>query len=167
MRGFILILLLSLGLGARPLRAQDGAGPANPPAGPTVDRKSPAAARVIGIIPGAGHMYAGEAGRGFAYLGGTVGLLAAGSLLMAGACVGDVLSASADEDCGSDGLENAVTVVVLGFWGWSIYDAGLAAKRTNVRRGLSASLIVAPTRVPTSSSDSGRAAKIGLSIATR
>src|SRR5688500_7224677 len=43
--------------------------------------KSPTTARLIGIIPGAGHMYAGEVGRGFLYLGGTLGILLAGALV--------------------------------------------------------------------------------------
>ena len=164
MRRMPIVLVGAVVLGTATLHAQGIAGPAPFPARSVPEAKSPTTARVLGILPGVGHMYAGETGRGLAYLGGTFGVLLVGGLVLASDCTYQV--ATADEDC-SAGTETAVTVAVLGFYGWSIYDAGRAAHRTNARSGLRASLILAPVRSPTSPSSDGRGMKLGLSFATR
>ena len=126
--------------------------------------KSPMAARAIGIIPGAGHMYAGETRRGFMYLGGTAGVLLLGSVALATGCAGAAL---ADEDCHADQSLDVLTAVILGVWGWSIYDAGRAAHRTNAKRRLGrVSLIVAPA-IPAARPVNERSVRFGLSLETR
>ena len=165
MRRMLIVPTAALILGTATLHAQGIAGRAPLPAPSVMEAKSPTTARIIGIRPGAGHMYAGETGRGFAYLGGTVGILLVGTLVLAANCT--YVVATAEEDCGSSGLETAVTVAALGFYGWSIYDAGRAAQRTNARNGLRASLILAPVQLPRSATRDGRGVKLGISFATR
>jgi hypothetical protein len=161
----LLIVLGTLLLGTPALHAQAIAGSAPVSARSVEEAKSPTTARLIGILPGVGHMYAGETTRGFAYLGGIVGVLVVGTMLLTGECVDDLLAAK--QDCESSTLENAVTIAALGLYGWSIYDAGRAAQRTNARRGLRTSLILAPARSPVSASRDGRVVRIGMSLATR
>jgi hypothetical protein len=149
---------LALVLGATALDAQDTVRA-------TVAKdKSPTTARVIGIVPGAGHMYAGETTRGFAYMGGTLGVLALGTMMLAAECFS---SLGVEENCHSSGTETVVTAAVLGLWGWSIYDAGRAAHRTNARRRLRVSLIVAPVRSIQARARDSRAVTLGLSVAMR
>ena len=140
--------LALLAFATAPLVAQQG----------DVSAKSPTAARIMGIIPGAGHMYAGETGRGFAYLGGVVGLVVVGGAVLVADCVGDLYSSGSD-DCSSSASEDVLAVAVVGLWAWSIYDAGRAAHRTNEKNGLRTSLIIAPDRA--------RGVRVGLSFAVR
>jgi len=119
--------------------------------------KSPTTARIIGIIPGAGHMYAGETGRGWAYLGGIAGLALLGTAVVAADCVADVYTG--EETCGSSTGENVLVAAFVGLWGWSIYDAGRAAHRQNEKHGLRTSLIIAPR--------GGQGVRVGLSFAAR
>ena len=143
----LLALAVALAFSAAGLDAQVTEGAA--PAGPRPARaKSPTAARIIGVIPGAGHIYAGETGRGIAFVGGMVGVLALGGMLLAADCVGQALN---QDTC--SGESPLVTIPFFGVWAWSIVDAGRAAGRTNAERGLSASLMLVPTR---SSSVPGR-----------
>lgn len=145
MRRLLCFLLAAPLLGAVSLHAQ----------------KSPAAARVIGVIPGAGHMYAGETRRGFAYLGGIVGVLLVGTTALAADCIA---STAGNDDCGSPVLENVVAAAAIGLWGYSIYDAGRAAERTNAAHGLRTSLLVAPSRTVGSSGRGRSALKIGVRV---
>src|SRR5688572_32561849 len=69
--------------------------------------KSAIVARTLGIIPGAGHMYAGETGRGFAYLGGMVAILGIGTLGILGDCVDDATGGGS----GSDGECSSTDVI--------------------------------------------------------
>jgi hypothetical protein len=124
--------------------------------------KSPMTARVIGIVPGAGHIYAGETMRGLGYLGATAGIIVLGGTLLAAECVG-----SLGESCENSNTEDVATVAALGVWAWSIYDAGRAAHRTNAKRRLRVSLIVAPVRSTLARGADGRALDLGLSLATR
>src|SRR3982751_4883988 len=86
-RAPLLVIALAL-VGALEARGQD-----TQPASPSRE-KSATAARIIGIIPGAGHMYAGEPGRGFAYMGGTLGILLVGSVAVATDCVAEGIAGS-------------------------------------------------------------------------
>lgn len=165
----LLLPLLVLTSAAAPLHAQwtDRAPvPLSPtPSEPRGTAKSPTAARLIGIFPGAGHFYAGEPGRGLAFFGGTAGVLVVGALLIAGDCVAETLN-NVDK-CDSPVLENVATAAFLGVWGWSIYDAGLAARRTNARRGYRASAFVAPLAGNSRTPGPGRQFGIGVSIVPR
>ena len=164
MRRMLPLSLAVLVLSVSPLAAQGGKAPVSVTNQSSGSAKSPMAARVIGIIPGAGHMYAGETRRGFAYLGGIIGLGLVGGLALAADCIGDYGASS--ETCSSKTGENLLTAAILGVWGWSIYDAGRAAERTNASHGLRTALIVAPVH-SSGGGHAGRAMKIGLSFATR
>jgi hypothetical protein len=110
-------------------------------------------------------MYAGETTTGLAYMGGTIGVLVIGSMLVAVECTDDLLAL--EENCDSNGMENVVAVAALGLYGWSIYDAGRAARRTNAKHGLKGALVLEPARAPTSATRDGRVVRVGLSFATR
>ena len=125
----------------------------------TAGVKSPAAARMIGIVPGAGHIYAGETKRGLTYLGGTIGVFLLGATLWATECVGSLGEQCEESDAVSDDI---AVIATLGLWGWSIYDAGRAAHRTNAKRHVKVSLIFTPQ-----SGGHGRGAGIGLAVRTR
>jgi hypothetical protein len=129
--------------------------------------KSPSTARVIGIIPGAGHMYAGEVGRGFLYLGGTLSLVFVAALAGFADCLDNVNFLSDQTDCGGSTAETVSLVAAGGLWVWSIVDAGRAARRTNAKRAASASLILEPTRIPVARGDDHSGVRLGLRITTR
>ena len=129
--------------------------------------KSPSAARVIGIIPGAGHMYAGEVGRGFLYLGGTVSLVFVAALAGMADCLDNIAFFSEQTSCGRSTAETVSLVAAGGLWVWSIVDAGRAARRTNAKRAASASLILEPTRIPVARGDDHTGVRLGLRITLR
>ena len=162
-----LVCALLLSSGTMRAAAQDTlTTPSRPVFSPVGTPKSVTKARLIGIFPGAGHMYAGETMTGVAYLGGMFGVLLAGAFLMVGDCVGDLgeLTPPDNEgDCSStDTIGNLTTVAFVGLWGWSIYDAGRAARRSNVRRGHAASAIIAPTLIPSTHGRDRPGARIAL-----
>ena len=126
--------------------------------------KSVALARVIGIIPGAGHVYAGQWTRGLGFVGGIFGVATLTAILLVGDCVADVLSSSVD--CKSTAIENLGGAAVYGVWAWSIYDAGVTARRTNARRSGPA-LNLALSRRPTASGHDARALNLGLTFKVR
>jgi len=162
------ILFLIVGvllLSATPLSAQGPRPPIAVSKQSAGSAKSPTTARIIGILPGAGHVYAGETQRGLTIFGGLIGLGLIGGVALAVDCAGGGYGTDT-ENCGSSGAETALTIAVLGVWGWSIYDAGLAARRTNAARGLRTALIVAPHRSPRSA-QRGRAVNVGLSFTTK
>ena len=119
--------------------------------------KSPTTARIIGIIPGAGHMYAGEVGHGFAYMGGTAGLV----FLSAAAALGGCLDDGPGGTCGPTVAANVFAVGALGLWGWSIYDAGRAVKRVEARKLRRMSLIITPMQLQRENS-AHRALRLGV-----
>lgn len=166
MRRMLCVSIVVLMLVATTLSAQGGPD-STATRGRDPGAKSPTTARLIGIVPGAGHMYAGETGRGLAYLGGMAGILVIGAVLTVGDCLGSVY-ADADEACGSyDTIGTVTTVAALGLWGWTIYDAGRAARRTNASRGFRTSLIVAPVGPPSLGAARRPGVTLGLSFATR
>lgn len=128
-------------------------------------RKSPLVAEAMGIIPGLGHVYAGEGLRGVAFLGGILTIALAGGSISDAQCRDPVDEyGMSTEYCSSEALDIATAVATGGVWVWSIVDAGTTAKRTNRRRGFAAVenarlLLVADSRRP--------GVRIGLSIATR
>jgi TM2 domain-containing membrane protein YozV len=127
--------------------------------------KSPTTARVIGIIPGAGHMYAGEVGRGFLYLGGTVGLVFVAALAGVTHCLDDAIW-SDQSDCDGGTAATVGFIAAGGLWVWSIVDAGRAARRANAKRVARASLIIEPTRTPVAPGGDRTAVRLGLRIST-
>lgn len=146
----------------------------SPPASSThiAGHRSVALARTLSIVPGLGHAYAGEELRGVAVLGGVVGLAA---VTVAGAFASCPLVDFAEDasSCGGDGSAVLVTlggVATYGLWGWSIYDAGAAARRTNDRlskRANSSSLSVGLGRRPTASGHDARVLNVGLRLKVR
>jgi hypothetical protein len=150
-------VLTLLTLAAPSVAAQDSARVATP------GDKSPTTARVVAIVPGAGHMYAGETGRGLAYMGGMLAVLALGTVAMAGECYGDLLGGQ--QTCQSSNTGDVAVAAVFALWGWSIYDAGRAAHRTNAkRRPLRVSLIVAPASWTSGRPRDRYGVKVGLSL---
>lgn len=122
--------------------------------------KSPAVARLLGIVPGAGHMYAGEVGLGFLYLGGTVGVFVVGGIFTLSA-------AFSDQSHSRAAAVGWGTVIATGaLWTWSIVDAGRAARRTNAKRAARTSLILEPTRMPVANGVDRTAVRLGLQIST-
>ena len=80
-------------------------------------RRSPLVAGFLGVLPGVGHMYAGETGRGLAVGGVWLG----SGLVMFG---------------GADRAVTSVAAVVnIATYVFSIADAALAAERFNARHG--------------------------------
>ena len=129
-----------------------------------VPGKSVALARVIGIIPGAGHVYAGRWTRGLGFVGGMFGVATLTGLLLVGDCLADALSSSGD--CKSTAIENLGVAAFYGVWAWSIYDAGVTARRTNARRS-GPSLNLALSKRPTASGHDTRALNLGLTFKVR
>jgi hypothetical protein len=113
------------------------------------EAKSVTTARVLGIIPGAGHFYAGETGRGFAFIAGVLlpGMIA--GLGAAAECIGEEVAGKGCEPSSQSSL-TVTDVATYAVWGWSIFDAGRAAQRTNAKRGVPVSLSVMPTRTANS-----------------
>jgi hypothetical protein len=147
--------LLLVSVWASPLTAQDTTGvtrdsaaqPADPP------YRNPKRALILGsLIPGAGHIYAGEYLRGIANYEGTVSAFGLGAMtIIMAPC-----SFSLDKPtrCGTRPhlvpLLLGVGVVGIGIWEWisSARDAAHAAERANARhlrhRSTATSIIEAP-----------------------
>ncbi|MFN2565100.1 MAG: hypothetical protein ABR499_08850 [Gemmatimonadaceae bacterium] len=146
--------LLALSLAATSLSAQDTVRA-------SAGGKSPTVARVIGIVPGAGHVYAGEPLRGLAHFGTTAGIFMLAGLMLASDCIGA-------ENCGESSAPALMMVAGFGYWGWTIYDAGRAVERTSGRfRPLRMSLIAAPVGSRFGDGTQGRGVKVGLAVDRR
>lgn len=134
---------------------------AHPVAAPT-HAKSATTARLLGIVPGVGHMYAGEPWHGVLYLGGVAALTTLAAGIAVTQCLDDAL-ATGNCGSGSNTASNAVAIGALGLWGWSIYDAGRAARRTNARSiAKQTSLIVAPGKSVGRGESVGRTLRLGI-----
>ena len=115
----VLLLILLSGLIALPTRAQEQQQRPRPL------QKDPSAATVFAIVlPGGGHIYAGETTKGLVMLGTATAAPVAGSLL---------------------GRESTVprwtgSLVAIGIWIYSLVDAAPAARRANARNGYAVSV---------------------------
>jgi hypothetical protein len=98
-------------------------------------RKNPTTARVLGIIPGVGHFYAGEQGRGALLLGSGMTLSVLGSALETKECLDGPGAAECNADMHT-ALEVLLTAATIGVIGLSIWDAGRAAERANSRASM-------------------------------
>ena len=165
------VAVLALAIVARPLAAQrvdslpapaTRVDSAPAPAPSTAGMKRPGVARALASIPGGGPVYAGAPTRGLAFVGGMAGVLALGTVMIAGQCVAQLGNDDPNQSdrCGTPLLVNSVVVAFYGVWGWSIYDAGRTAQRTNARRRRQASLILAPGARP-------RGVRFGIRIGAR
>ena len=123
--------------------------------------KDPAVARLIGIIPGAGHMYAGEVGTGFLYFSGTLGIVAAGGYIT-------VSLAFSDQNNHREAawVGWGTIIAASGLWVWSIVDAGRAARRTNAKLARRTSLILEPAAIPVANGGDRAAVRLGVKIST-
>lgn len=100
--------------------------------------RDPVSARVLGsILPGAGHVYAGEYWNGIRYYYGTVSMLGAGAMVyIIDKCTFTFLD---DKPCKSppawrhQAAGVAIMAVGVGVWVHSAIDAGHAAERANER----------------------------------
>lgn len=127
----------------------------------SVSVKDPTTARLLGIVPGAGHMYAGEIGPGLLYMGGTAVVGVMGFWVVFADCFNFV-----NDPCDHPWLPYAWVGTTLGVWGWSIYDAGHAAQRTNARRGLHVATFVTPAMMTSADARRVPAVRLGLTITT-
>jgi hypothetical protein len=123
--------------------------------------KDPAVARLIGIIPGAGHMYAGEVATGFLYFSGTLGIFVTGGYITLSMAFSDQNNQPEVAWVGWGTI-----IATGGLWVWSIVDAGRAARRTNAKRARSTSLILEPTAIPAANGGDRAAVRLGVKIST-
>jgi hypothetical protein len=128
--------------------------------------RSPHRALVLGsLIPGAGHIYAGEYVRGFLRYEATVGSLGLGTLLFIyDRCMLTFLNAEPCESGPAWPHQLAgIAVVGVGIWSWisSARDAPRAAERANERHRLR-SRTVTPIIDPFAGPEGG--AKVGVSV---
>jgi hypothetical protein len=163
----VIVVCLALLLG-RPLVAQDSAQTtpdSTLPKSPGLYR-NPHRARVLGaLIPGAGHIYAGEYLSGILAYEGTVGGIGAGVLVFTvNRCTFSFLSMTRC-DPGPEWPHQAlgVAIVGLGIWEWvsSARDAAHAAERANARhdgRSAAVSPFIAPF------SGAANASEVGVSL---
>ena len=121
--------------------------------------KDPAVARLLGIIPGAGHMYAGEVGRGLLYFAGTLGIFATGGYITMSLAFTDQNTHRAAAIAGWSTI-----IATGGLWVWSIVDAGRAARRTNAKLARRTSLLFEPTRVPMANGGDRAAVRLGVRL---
>ena len=107
----------------------------------TVGYKDPKTATSWGyLLPGAGHLYAGEGGKGLLLMVGSVGALAAGTIMTINSGDEDA-EVGYDYDFSKGATDWTPSYIGLGVyavgWIYSVVDAGKAAERTNRKRGLS------------------------------
>lgn len=122
-------------------------------------RKNPTTARWLGIMPGMGHVYAGEGGRGALLAGSFVAVAIASSAIEASKCPSYTGGAS----CNADSRTAFAVLAGGALWGviiFSVWDAGRAAHRTNKRNGVLGSLSVART----AGIDGGAVYRVGLRL---
>lgn len=110
------------------------------------DFRDPSVARTMGLVlPGGGHMYAGEEAVGLALLAasgaGFIGGYALSQQTRDFACDEEGFRCEQTTDYTWLGIGSAVALV---FWGYGVFDAPRAAHRQNQRLGLTALLY--PTR---------------------
>ena len=128
--------------------------------------KDPHRALVLGsLIPGAGHIYAGEYFKGFIAYEGTVGTIGVGAMVfLADKCMLSFLSTTKCESGPAWSHQLlGVAMVGTGIWGWisSARDAPRAAERANARHAAQ-SRTLTPIIDPFSESTNGP--RIGLSL---
>ena len=162
---FVIGFFIAVSL-AFPLSAQDtGTGmmdPAMPSAGE--QHRNPRRALVLGtLIPGAGHIYAGEYLRGFLIYEGTVAAIGMGVMVY----ILDNCTFAFTEPCesGPEWPHRAlgIAAVGVGIWNWisSARDAPRAAERANERRRRR-SLTVTP--IIDAFSGTSKASHVGVSV---
>lgn len=113
--------------------------------------KDPGSATLYGVLcAGCGHLWAGETKKG---------------AIMLGVAVGAPIVGAAMTSCDLGGCSTAPftlgIVAALTSWGYSIYDAGAAARRTNTMNGFASTL----ERIQVGAGPGG-GAQVGLSIPT-
>lgn len=150
---------------ARALNAQGPASPASRARADTLHRDPVVAATLGTVIPGAGHIYAGEYRHGLQFYFGTVSMLGSGSLTY----LVDRCTFTFDTSCkpGPQWPHRTVGALMVGIgladWVYSAVDAPRAARRENDKyqlRRRRASPVIRP-----SSGGNGRGADVGLAIA--
>jgi TM2 domain-containing membrane protein YozV len=164
----VVIIFCITSLLAFPLGAQDTGKdtPDSSTSTAVAPYRNPHRALVLGsLIPGAGHIYAGEYLRGFLTYEATVGAIGAGTLVfLVDKCTFTFLSTTTCKP-GAQWPHQVlgIAVVGLGVWEWisSARDAPRAAERANARHDARSSAVtpfVAPFSGP------GNASQIGVSV---
>lgn len=134
-------LLLIAAVLTSPLGAQDSTRSAADSAASKATHlyRNPRRALILGsLIPGAGHIYAGEYVRGFLYYESVVAPIGMGVLVfeLAGMCTAPIFSS---EPCNPrpPWIPHALGVVAIGAgiwrWVWTARDAAHAAERANLK----------------------------------
>jgi hypothetical protein len=164
-------IIIGLGialLAGFPLRAQDTASAIPDSTNVRAEKpyRSPHRALVFGsLIPGAGHIYAGEYLRGIGTYEVTVGAIGLGTMVfLVNKCTFTFLSGSTCKS-GPEWPHQAlgIAVVGIGIWGWisSARDAPRAAERANARHAARSSGVtpfIAPFSGP------ANATQVGVSV---
>ena len=133
--------------------------------------RDPRTASYWSIIPGGGHLYAGEYDKGIAFFGGSIALLAAGHRASQEKCaLFDAIDQSRDElqvirACERQRGWFALSVVAAsGLWLAGIFDAADSAHRANFRNGWTGRF---PLTVDVALAPDLRGASLGARIAFR
>ena len=134
LRGIIVVTAMLL---AAPLHGQQASAPvAHGGAGMAMaegGEKDVTVARVLAaVIPGTGHIYAGEKSKGWTLMGVTIGSYALGRALGDAACGGKTTGSDRLPAC-TTGQMIALTgsVISIGAWIYGIVDAGHAVRDHN------------------------------------
>jgi hypothetical protein len=129
--------------------------------------RDPHKAQILGsLVPGAGHIYAGEYLRGYGYYLATVGEVGAGVMVfIVDRCTFSFLSARSC-DAGPQWPHQVLGIAMVGagIWSWvlSARDAPRAAERANTRHG-ARTLLVRPIIGPGNQPTAGLHAGLNLS----
>lgn len=127
--------------------------------------KSPTAARLLAIIPGVGHMYAGDRDGAIAVPALMSGILMAGVIVSAISCLPEPDS-DPERECDRGRPLKISGIVAGGIWLVSIFDAGRAAHRTNAKLARRTSLILEPATLADANGADRGAVRLGLQIRT-
>ena len=155
---------------AASLAAQDTASHRVVPVG---QPKSVTTAQLLGLVPGVGHVYAGELNRAVAFGMATYTAFALNAIgrnpdehVCPSPPPGD--PPAGGETCGpTQDIATVVVVAVAGLIAWSSYDAGRAAERWNVRHGHQLSALIEAAMVPARGREERLVARIGVRMALR
>jgi hypothetical protein len=135
--------------------------------------KSATAATVLSVlVPGAGHLYTGETGKGLALLGIGVGGFAFGAYMWQRNVVDDLVECPTF-DCAVTSTSNnsawayAGMLAYLGTWVYGVADAGSSAHRMNERNARSKQLVLFGTAVEPVAGPTQEGFALGLRVSTR
>ncbi len=169
MRTLPLLIAAALGCAA-PVAAQDSAAAAVARQPTILPQKSATAATGIALIaPGAGHIYAGETGKGLALLGIGFGSVAVGTAVFLSSATKDAQECTWDECSFQRTARNwgwfyAGAVVYTATYIYGIADAGSSANRVNARNARKAQLTLGSTTLGPTMGPTPQGFAVGMRI---